>query len=327
MLPLFLLLFDPSPVIVWSRPLQDIGVFKLQELAVVALSDAGRILLVDSDGARLLLLTAEGELIRGIGKKGDGPGEFVYPVAAGWSPRSRSFLVYDSRGQRLSWFDEEGRFLRDTKPATFIRNPIFAADRLLYALRGDTGGKGYRALIDSDPENGTVRELLRHPMQGGAILEWTPILSYAVGPHFYAANHGDEPFLQIIDREDDTRRSRLQLAVPRISLTDAYYDDRLATLTNNPKFASLGIQIEKVTNWPYVQSILIDGQDRIWLFLHREKPFQPRPYYTIDREGVALGKGTLSGNAQVFSRNDLFSIREDEEGDLYLEKMEITNAR
>ena len=40
-----------------------------------------------------------------------------------------------------------------------------------------------------------------------------------------------------------------------------------------------------------------------------------------------MGKGMLNGNAQAIRDRYLFITREDEDGDLYLEKIEITNAQ
>lgn len=52
----------------------------------------------------VMVFTPEGDLVRRIGREGDGPGEFRSPGTVGW--HGDTLWVIDAVSQRITWFDD-----------------------------------------------------------------------------------------------------------------------------------------------------------------------------------------------------------------------------
>lgn len=92
----------------------------------------GRLFVVDTDAMRVVELTLDGRVLRKIGKRGTGPGEFNYPTFIAVAPDG-SFWVSDSLNFRVEHFDAEGRFLSafghvGALPGQFYRPKGIAVD-------------------------------------------------------------------------------------------------------------------------------------------------------------------------------------------------------
>jgi DNA-binding beta-propeller fold protein YncE len=99
----------------------------------------------DSDDHRVLAYDGQGVLLRQIGKRGRGPGEFNIPVQAAVAPDG-TLWVLDAGNFRLQAFDREGGYLRafgqaGTSVGQFARPRSVACDGegLLYVSDGAFG--------------------------------------------------------------------------------------------------------------------------------------------------------------------------------------------
>jgi hypothetical protein len=79
----------------------------------------------------------EGRLIKTIGAKGGGPGEFQSIGFSGFVPDGR-LLVTDFQARRTSFFDAEGRFLKDFKWTRFysllhlVKSDSYLTEEIIY---------------------------------------------------------------------------------------------------------------------------------------------------------------------------------------------------
>ena len=75
---------------------------------------SGRIVIANEGSLELLFYDEEGSLLRRAGRRGGGPGEFQ---SLEWLSRygPDSVLAVDVRGQRVSYFDQEGNFGRSVR--------------------------------------------------------------------------------------------------------------------------------------------------------------------------------------------------------------------
>ncbi len=87
------------------------------EEPVVHRNLGGRPYQVCADGTFLILnptsffhFSSDGKLIRKLGKKGGGPGEFRAIFTGTWD--GKHYVIFDAIGERFSIFDDEGRFLK-----------------------------------------------------------------------------------------------------------------------------------------------------------------------------------------------------------------------
>jgi hypothetical protein len=70
----------------------------------------GAVVIADAGNHRLIRWSLDGELLGTVGTQGEGPGEFQ--TIAWLQPTDEGLALYDSRARRMSWFGEEGAFLR-----------------------------------------------------------------------------------------------------------------------------------------------------------------------------------------------------------------------
>jgi len=107
------------------------------------LADAsGRIWIGERQDQSFKVFDSEGNFLKTVGAKGDGPGEFQSLAYCGFAPDGR-LVVSDFRARRTSVFDREGNFLSDFKWRNMlsrlhlIRQNSFVADELIYGDRAD----------------------------------------------------------------------------------------------------------------------------------------------------------------------------------------------
>jgi hypothetical protein len=77
-----------------------------------AFDSAGDLYLLDARNQRVIVVGKDGRLIREIGRKGGGPGEFAAPRAIAVFPDG-GLVVLDVLQRRLSWFGPDGALVRD----------------------------------------------------------------------------------------------------------------------------------------------------------------------------------------------------------------------
>ncbi len=81
-----------------------------------AVDDQGNVIILDIR-LGIKVFDKEGKFLRSIGRKGQGPGEFQYPMHIQFTGQKE--IMVNDHGGRLMFFSVEGRFLSE------IKNPIF----------------------------------------------------------------------------------------------------------------------------------------------------------------------------------------------------------
>lgn len=102
------------------------------EIAALAVSGDGTMYVLDRDEPRIRLFDARGTLIRGFGRRGQGPGELEAPFAIGVQADG-SFRVVDIRTSRISHYARDGRVLA-TLPVRTAMPTAASLDRASGAL-------------------------------------------------------------------------------------------------------------------------------------------------------------------------------------------------
>ena len=78
-------------------------------ISSIAFGNSNQVLILDGPSAELIVLDENGEHLQTIGRRGQGPGEFVGPSLVTATPDG-SILVYDAGTMRFSVFDANGNF-------------------------------------------------------------------------------------------------------------------------------------------------------------------------------------------------------------------------
>lgn len=137
-----------------AAPALEIGAFEggtdasFELVTDVTPLDGDRLLVVDGGAQRLSVFDADGDLVRGWGRRGDGPGEFR-SLNRAWVAAPNRIVVLDTWGQRVSVFDSVGTWIEGADAMALSGDSTFRADVWLHGRFWVDGGlePGDRARI------------------------------------------------------------------------------------------------------------------------------------------------------------------------------------
>ncbi len=92
----------------WFMPEHSVG--KPERLLVTR---SGRLLVADTHYHRVVVFDPEGNVLSMFGREGEGPGEFIYPVAIAEDDRERLYVGEYGGHDRIQIFDRDGNYLSE----------------------------------------------------------------------------------------------------------------------------------------------------------------------------------------------------------------------
>jgi len=141
----------------WKMPDTKIG----KPEGVCVLQD-GRVVVCDTHYHRVVEFDADGNVVRMFGKEGQGPGEFIYPVAVAKDSKENLYIAEYGSNDRVQKFTSDGQFLLSfgafgTKPGEFQRptglvwfeGKIYAADAFNNRIQIFTDDGKFVKILDS----------------------------------------------------------------------------------------------------------------------------------------------------------------------------------
>jgi hypothetical protein len=138
-----------APAASLSEVLQPVRTFALQtpasspivRLSGVDIATDGRLVVTDGADASAHLFSADGRLLKVLGRKGSGPGEFQIPLSPRFGPDGR-IHVLDVRQNRISVFYPDGSLDREVRLRHLMRVTDIEPERggtyLVSAIRTET---------------------------------------------------------------------------------------------------------------------------------------------------------------------------------------------
>lgn len=92
------------------------------QITGVAFDGAGNLYVLDRDNARVVVFGPNGRFVRSIGQKGEGPGEFGFPIGMGVLADG-SVAVMDLANGAITMFDRTGKYDRLVRPDPQLVRP------------------------------------------------------------------------------------------------------------------------------------------------------------------------------------------------------------
>lgn len=121
-------------LLTFATPFRRMMLTGLVDPKGVAVDAAGQIYIADAGNARIVVLDANGTLVRVIGKRGTGNGQFQQPFGVAVDARGTIFVL-DTGNRRVQVFNAQGHFVRAWTGA--FNSP--------FGIAVDAGGKVYIA--------------------------------------------------------------------------------------------------------------------------------------------------------------------------------------
>ena len=286
-------------------------------LRAARLSDGGIAVI---DVARVHCVDSKGKRVKIVGRKGQGPQEFLYLTAI-CRTRGDTVLVGDQNNCRVAVLDKNGAVVRTIEQGghggtpfsfcfddgTFVRDlSVSTADRI--------GGTHRLTRINLDGSVANViGELPGFPFD---MVAQASVSVVAAGTRLYYGNPSSSEIqvfsttgqLLSILRSDDSR--------PRISSAEA--EARMAsTIPRNVTEAERSTRMDRMRAmphadaWPAYQQVLVDPSGRVWVQDHRVTYPSPDGWSAFDANGRLIGRLQLPSPAAGKRPNDILAFDTD----------------
>ena len=113
-----------------SEGLLEKGIYLWKPIGIISLLN-GNIVVNDQKFCQLFMFDDQGNFIRKIGRKGQGPSEFLNPYSL--SATSEYLIVGDTKNMRLQFFDLKGNYIRSFRIFKAYTDIDISKDGLIYA--------------------------------------------------------------------------------------------------------------------------------------------------------------------------------------------------
>lgn len=283
----------------------------------------GRIVVADGGSRGVRFFSSRGEFLHGVGRRGQGPGEFERGPVLVPSFQSDSLLLFDARPVRFHLLSAEDYGFRFVRPATwkgatpplgFIPPSVLVG--LMYEYEVTTLGvrelpatyawhdmvSGKRTLLDSF----TVRPMYAVEFKGGlaygGLIPFSSMPSAAVTRSGAFITEGALPEIREYDLAGHLRRI-IRLDEPSRPITSAdvqsYFDAR-----GTPPYPEIPVP----ETMPTFQSLLVDAEGWLWAEAYEWDPARRPVWVVFDSGGRAHGSVETPAGLRVHQITGAFLL-------------------
>ena len=315
-------------------PIYDENVFSLEEeltigedeereeymfsrIRDIEVDDEERIYALDHRRAQIKVFDKNGEYLRTFGRKGQGPGELNYPVGLFCSP-SKEIMVEDIRNRCLTFYSLDGNYKKSISTATFflLRPTIDSKGNIVGLLRNDKNkvyeltkvdvNLNYLQTIDTSPYPNSEAF---NPFY--SIIKWVTAKNDCI-----IYGYPEKYELKIISPEGKTLRKIIREYNP-VEITEKEKENGVIGYSSSLKFAFPKYHSA-------YQSFTSDEEGRIFVQTWKRNEDNEGNFYDVfNSEGKYLTQIYLKFPPQVWKKNKLYIIEEDEEGFQIIKKYKV----
>ena len=286
-----------------------------------------RIFILDYKEANIKVFDKSGEHINTIGRKGQGPGEFQRPSQIYLTPQNE-ILVNDPGARQIHFFSPDGTFKRSVSQTnmTFFNNPkvdqkgqivanyMIMDKKVIYVLKKfDSRLKEVMKIFSTD----ILKFPNLNPFFPKASWEITQEGNVIWGfPEKYEFN--------IINSEGILIKKIIKDYNP-IKITQEDKDSLIKKQFGGYDKVSPGVKIVWDDYYNAYRDFTIDDEDRIFVRTY-EKILNGNGFYydVFDSKGRYIAKIPLKIQPQIWKKNRLYTIEEDEDGYQFVKRYKVT---
>lgn len=319
---------------------------ELGEPRSIAVDDQGRVYVVDSKPAAIKVFSPNGQLVRTIGREGEGPGEFRIGFIAVRGPH---LVLHDPRVSRTSVWDTAGTFIRSwhtsccywtdiqVDKAGRIYIPSMVAPKAGEPPRGTpwvrwtTEGAAIDTVwVPAQPDEKvwtvTAKRDGKNVSMMSTSIPFRPSLTYTLDPDGgLLFGHTEEYSIVRSRTGSDTSRVFGRAWIPD-PVTDVRRNSELESQIKGA-IESFGednlraaFKLEDIpATFPAFMNLWIDGSGRVWARRYAVADTSRSYFDVFDSEGAYLGPVTVpfkmsKWGMQAWTRDGVVTVIEDDEG-------------
>ena len=292
----------------------------------------GRIWIGERQDQSFKVFDSDGNFLKTVGAKGDGPGEFQSLAYCGFTPDGR-LVVSDFQARRTSLFDGEGNFLSDFKWRNMlsrlhlIKENSFVSDELIYEDRADEPRLYIRELDYEGKELRTYGEFTMPRPKSVRVGNVVMGMSIPQSPASVFAGDGQREWLyhclnssysiEVFDADGKLFRviSRPYVLQPFTSEEKDEFRRRYDS-SPNPEFQKLVRDMELPSFKTVTDRMLVDDQGNLWVVTKETRHNSGKIQTAVDvfnSEGRYEARIWLDFLPGLYKSGKIYRLYEDEE--------------
>jgi hypothetical protein len=302
-------------------------------LRAARLSD-GRLAVIDV--TRIHYFTPNGRRLQIVGRKGQGPGEFLYIMTI-CATRGDTIIINDSHNRRMSVLDGRGTFVRhipQEENGSMGFDSCFDDGTFLLQQRVGRfvpGGPPPQTRLTRMRTDGQVVEVL--PELASAPFDMVSMTEATIQPFGNQVWYGNglDQEVRVYDAKGALRRIIRTDDAP-VRITDAEAEQRMSsTIPNNVSAAERNTRMTRMkamphaTHWPAFARLIVGSDGKLWMQHFRSEYPSEDVWTAFDSTGRLVGNLVLPAptrearmDVQAFGANDVLVRRFDENRATYL---------
>jgi len=304
-----------------------------QNIVSLVIDDAGNIYILDKKAANIKIFNNNGNFLKIIGRRGEGPGEFVSPENVALSPNNELY-VYDSRRFTIQVFSIDGKFKTQIPFAmSLVEGPKFTSKGEIIASHVvmTENPKFVLKKFNNEMEpvlTYTSIPMLKPPRVNIFVYTFYNDLKWEVGPksEIVWGVMTSPKYDFFVHDEDGKYTKKITKEFTPTELTKAEYKKLMKKWFGKvPTSKQFDLIIPR--NYPPFQGFILDEEGRIFVHRFVEMEKSKKHYFDVfDDEGKYITKITLDEKFLfgTFKNKKFFSIEEDEDGYKYVRCYKVT---
>jgi hypothetical protein len=289
-----------------------------QSIRSFRVDDKGNFYVLDSRAPKLMKFDRDGKVLFSVGRKGQGPGEFMAPSGIEWG-KNGSILITDMGNRRLAYFSaDDGELLEEKSTAKWPRffridddsQGFFYGYQILYEP-----GKKVGVMSKFNPALDLVKEVFRveDKLTENEIDLFSPGLFFRVlGNDGLLVAKNIEYALHWYDSNGDLVRTAHN-AYRRVPLTAADKEREIRAFLEGGPAPKDQIFVFP-DHYPPIQAMITDDQDNVFIRRFQVERAGHHYYEAFNKDGKPLGKFPLGFNLFCVAGDKMYSLETDPNG-------------
>lgn len=303
--------------------------YVFSQIIDIEVDEEENIYVLDFKEANIKVFDKSGEYVRTIGKRGQGPGEIQRPRSIHITPKNE-ILINDRGARFLHFFTLSGEYKRSLSQARFLlfSHPKVDTQNNIVAryIITSTVGVWTFVLKKFDSELNELFKVFSYDY------EITPKIYNVYPPLCFWEVRSDDSIVwgyadkyefQILDKNGQVIQKIIKDYEP-VKITEEEKQKWVKDV-----FGDKGIPPDVKVYWDKChnafQFLNIDDVGRIFIKTYEKTPDESGYYYDVfDSEGKYIVKIPINYQPQVWKKNKLYTIEEDEEGYQVVKRYKVT---
>ncbi len=304
--------------------------FMFQNILNLVVDEEENIYVCDTKAAHIIVFNKNGDFLRTIGKKGQGPGEMSYPIDIHIFPQ-RKLMVNDMSQLRIHFFSLNGEYLRgfSTSQLGAFRWPkvdshgnmvavfLIFGDEIRNVLKKFTSDLSPVFTITTKPFVSMPPTVEYFEMRRMTNLVWDITVEddiiWGVTAKYEIFVHNTEGNLikKIVREYDGIKITKKE----KEKLIKYSFGNRGVPPDTTMKFPN---------SYPPLYRFTCDEKGRIFVQTYEKTEDGERDYYDVfDSEGKYIARISLKSRPLVWKNNKLFTIEKDEDGFQFVKRYNV----